>query len=390
MLGRVPPRNIGPYEILSLVGRGGIGTVYRARHRESGAVAAVKVLGPTPGIGAQAARRLAREFEALRVLDHPNVIRVYEAGVSEGYSYLAMELVEGLDLRCYLSPELDREVEGLNRSDMPTDPTGSESGVFGLEAFALEPATDSLHLPDRPPAGHGPDAIRAFAEMLDEPETDSSDSGVWPAGDDGESGPPWAGGGTGSPSKERPAASGQQSPPIPPSFARLLNDPRRLARMRHVLVQVCRGLTYVHSCGLVHRDLKPSNIMVDDHRRARIMDFGLVKSVDEALPLTVTGRVVGTYRYMSPEQAQGKAVDPRSDLYSLGVILYELLCGRPPFVSQRPSELWHDIVEHAPPPLISLNPGADLRLARISAQLMAKDPDDRFQSAADLIQALEQ
>src|SRR5512146_94427 len=127
----VPPHRVGPYEIVSVIGRGGIGTVYRGRHLETGALAAVKVLGPAPAVDASAARRLAREYEVLRSLDHPNVVRVYDAGVTDGYSYLAMELVEGLDLRTYLSPALDeptrlRPVQPLAPEDAfspgPTDP----------------------------------------------------------------------------------------------------------------------------------------------------------------------------------------------------------------------------------------------------------------------------
>ena len=80
----MPPHRVGPYEIVSVIGRGGIGTVYRGRHLETGALAAVKVLGPAPAVDATAARRLAREYEVLRGLDHPNVVRVYDAGVTEG------------------------------------------------------------------------------------------------------------------------------------------------------------------------------------------------------------------------------------------------------------------------------------------------------------------
>src|SRR5512138_3100582 len=145
----MPPRAIGPWMIQSVLGRGGVGTVYRAHHRKSGRAAAVKVLGPAPVVDANAARRLAREYEVLRSLDHPNVVRVFDTGVHEGWSWLAMELVEGLDLRTWLSPTLDDD-EPLVRLDCaierdapsasgpsvtaPTDgPTTTDSGESGCD-----------------------------------------------------------------------------------------------------------------------------------------------------------------------------------------------------------------------------------------------------------------
>jgi serine/threonine protein kinase len=167
-----------------------------------------------------------------------------------------------------------------------------------------------------------------------------------------------------------------------------LNRPSRLRRLAETLEQVCDALAYVHSRGLVHRDLKPSNIMVDDERRVRLMDFGLVRSIDEGRTVTLSRRVVGTYRYMAPEQARGLQVDARADLYSLGVILYELLCGRPPFLSQAPGELAREILTRRPPPVATVNPGADPRLAAVAERLLRKDPAERFQSAQDVLEAL--
>ena len=128
--------------------------------------------------------------------------------------------------------------------------------------------------------------------------------------------------------------------------------------------------------------------MVDDTRRVRIMDFGLVKQLSDASALTLSGRVVGTYRYMAPEQASGREVDHRSDLCSLGVILYELLVGRPPFPSSVPSELWREITSVEPPAIREMNPAADVALAAAAERLLRKDPADRIQTAAELRSAI--
>jgi serine/threonine protein kinase len=128
--------------------------------------------------------------------------------------------------------------------------------------------------------------------------------------------------------------------------------------------------------------------MVDDERHARIMDFGLVKQLTDANALTLSGRVVGTYRYMAPEQASGRDVDHRADLWSLGVILYELLVGRPPFASSVPAELWREITTVEPPTIREMNPGADPVLAEAAGRLLRKDPAERFQSVTDLRRAV--
>jgi serine/threonine protein kinase len=344
----VPPHRVGPFQILSVIGRGGIGTVYRARHGGTGALVAVKVLGPAPAVEASAARRLAREYEVLRGLDHPNVVRVFEAGVTDGYSYLAMELVEGLDLRTYLSPALD------------------ESNLLRLAPLS---SGDAFSPGKTEP---GAEAIRALAAMMDEPETEELRLCVPPAS-----------------GEEATDPDGAAVRPLAPETLDLLNRPARLDRLRTALGQVAGALAYVHARHLVHRDLKPSNIMVDDHRQARLMDFGLVKpavEIDDGL--THAGRVVGTYRYMSPEQAQGHPVDGRSDLYSLGVILYELLAGAPPFVAQDPVALWREIMHVRPAPLRAVNPEADPKLAELAERLLEKDPLRRCQRAEEVEEAL--
>ncbi len=348
-----------------MVGRGGMGTVYRARHRETGHVAALKLLGPPPACNPIAARRLAREFEALRGLDHPNVVRVHSAGVHEGYSYLAMELVEGLDLRSYLSPSLD---------ELPQIPGGLASHpcspAHGIEAWGGEPETPSLLTPAEEGPSAGPEAIRAFAALMEEAETDPRAA---PPPESGE--------------RSRDAPSIDETP-LPPTLIERLNAPARLHRLADAVGQVCDGLAYVHQRGLVHRDLKPSNIMVDDCRRVRLMDFGLVKLASDNLHLTQHGRAVGTYRYMAPEQARGEPVDQRADLYSLGVILYEMLCGKPPFSAATTEELWEQISLDPAPLPASLNPGVDPALAAVAGRLLAKLPRERYQSAAEVAAAV--
>jgi serine/threonine protein kinase len=360
----VPPPVVGPWEILSVAGRGGVGTVYRARHRRSGELAAVKLLGPPPAADPTAARRLAREYEALRGLEHPNIVHVLDVGVSEGWSYLAMELVEGLDLRSYLSPavELGAPLPRAEEADLapPAEP---------LSTFSEEPDTESLVAP----LEQGPAAILAFAARMEEPDTDAE-----PTPPDRAPAPPRA---------ARAKPRGEARPPSDEVLA-LLNAPSRVARLRDAFRQLCEGLRYIHACGLVHRDLKPSNVMVDDRRRVRIMDFGLVKLARESASLTLHGKIVGTYRYMAPEQARGFLVDARTDLYSAGVVLFELLCGRPPFLAERPADLWTEITDRPAPSVAALNPRADPALAAVAERLLRKDPAERFQGAAEVLAAI--
>jgi hypothetical protein len=146
-----------------------VGTVYRARHLLDGMPAAVKLLGPAPAVDATAARRLAREFEVLRALEHPNVVRVYDAGVEEGYSWLAMELVEGLDLRTFLSPLAGEPILELGTVARIADgPDGPAGPVFDVEAWMREPVTGGQLLAAAPPRGDV-EAIRAFADLMEEP-----------------------------------------------------------------------------------------------------------------------------------------------------------------------------------------------------------------------------
>ncbi len=128
--------------------------------------------------------------------------------------------------------------------------------------------------------------------------------------------------------------------------------------------------------------------MVDEDRLVRLMDFGLARFLADDGFVTGNGRAVGTFRYMAPEQILGESLDARTDLYSLGVILYEMLCGRPPFDAHTPYELWQKVLETEAVPLSVMNPRSDVQLSRIAQRLMRKEPDDRFQTAEEVYEAL--
>jgi Protein kinase domain/PEGA domain len=155
-----------------------------------------------------------------------------------------------------------------------------------------------------------------------------------------------------------------------------------LAEKLDLMVQVCRGLAYAHEHGIVHRDIKPSNIRLLDDGGVKIMDFGIAKLA--GTNLTRSGMMVGTVHYMSPEQVQGQPLDGRSDVFSLGVILYELLAGRRPFPGDSVTDVLMKIVHHPSPPLPSEVAGVAPRLQEVLDRALAKNVDERCPSASAL------
>jgi serine/threonine-protein kinase len=150
--------------------------------------------------------------------------------------------------------------------------------------------------------------------------------------------------------------------------------------------QIARGLDYAHSNGIVHRDIKPANIMITGNGTVKIMDFGIAKSGGQ---VTNTGQVLGTPNYMSPEQVKGRQLDGRSDLFSLGVILYEMLTGEKPFVGQNVTTIIYKIVNENPITPRDLDVTVHPGLSAIVTKALAKAPDDRYQTGADLVRDLE-
>jgi serine/threonine protein kinase len=388
------PKVIGPYRVLETLGSGGIGTVYRALDSRTNDPVALKLLSGGPAMDSRAARRLVREFETLVDLSHPNVVKVYDTGVFQSSPYLVMELIEGLTLRDYLSlrgEELLSPASGSSGSGQFRRSQGlsGSGGSISRESFSGRELGSDDEVPQ-------PFDLSAFAE-----EAPSEEMGAMRFGTSGSAAmlpvpvDPWLG----SDSDEVDPLDFElpydvMEPGAEPvkreTAARLreLNRPERVGRLKDAMLQVCEALAYIHAHGLVHRDLKPSNVMVDEDRQVRLMDFGLAKFLADDAGMTLDGRMVGTFRYMSPEQILGEPLDGRADLYSLGVIIYELMSGRPPFDAKSPVDLWHKVLETEPPPLLAINQWGDAQLARVAHRLIRKEPDDRIQTAEEVYEAL--
>jgi serine/threonine-protein kinase len=266
--------HLGPYEVISRIGAGGMGEVYRARDTRLGRLVAIKIL---PARFSEDGNRLARfEQEACSAsaLNHPNIITIYDIGSSESGIYIAMELIEGRTLR----------------------------------------------------------------EILN-------------------------------------------SGPVP------------LKKAIHIGAQLADGLARAHEAGIIHRDLKPENFMIRKDGFAKILDFGLAKisssKPEEASflptsPQTDAGIILGTAAYMSPEQASGQPVDFRSDQFSFGTILYEMVTGKNPFNRKTTVDTLSAIINEESKPVSSLNPQAPPPIQWIIERCMAKNSEDRYGSTRDL------
>jgi serine/threonine-protein kinase len=258
--------------VLSPVGAGGMGEVYRARDTRLDRIVAIKVLHPQVGTDEKLRLRFEREARLVAGLNHPHICTLFDVGQQDGLQYLVMEFLEGQTL------------EGKVRGG-----------------------------PINPAAVHG--------------------------------------------------------------YAR----------------QLASGLTAAHARAVVHRDIKPSNLFLTDDNVVKILDFGIaleamVPADAETKLLTAHGAFVGTMAYASPEQLRGDLVDERSDIFSLGTVLHELLTGRSPFARKTTIEQMGAILHEDPPPLPS---GIPLPLAFVISRCLAKRPQDRFQSARELLQQLD-
>ena len=272
---------ISHYRIVSKIGAGGMGAVYRAEDSRLDREVAIKVLPAEMSGDADRLQRFEREAKATSALNHPNILTVYDIGEHDGSPFIVAELLEGEELR-----------------------------------------------------------------------------------------------------------------------QRLDDGPIQLRKVTEYALQIVSGLSAAHEKGIVHRDLKPENLFITTDDRVKILDFGLAKlSQPETIPsgsedatrkaLTKPGVVMGTVGYMSPEQVRGQATDHRSDIFSFGLILYEMITGRRAFQEESMAETMSAIVKDEPPEITESNPNISPSLERIVRRCLEKKPERRFQSTADLAFALE-
>lgn len=263
------PDKIGRYEITGELGKGAMGVVYKAVDPNIGRTVALKTTR-VDVLGADMQdliKRFQNEARAAGVLNHPNIVTIYDAGEDQGVFYIAMEFIPG----------------------------------------------------------------KTLAQLLAEVRVVSAEQLV------------------------------------------------------NIGTQICAGLDYAHSKGVIHRDIKPPNIMIAPDGTVKIMDFGIAKA---GASLTHTGEVLGTPNYMSPEQVKGRDLDGRTDLFSTGVILYEMATGERPFNGQNVTTIIYKIIHENPAAPRELDVTVHPGLSQIISKCLAKDPEERYQSGADLAMAL--
>ncbi len=272
---------LGPYEIVSLLGTGGMGEVYRARDARLRREVAIKVLPQALSIDPERLRRFEQEALATAALNHPNILAVFDIGTNGNSPYVVSELLEGDTLR-----------------------------------------------------------------------------------------------------------------------ERLRSGPLPVRKALDYALQIAHGLAAAHEKGIIHRDLKPENLFITKDGRLKILDFGLAKlsqaeprehtSLPTATHGTEAGVVLGTAGYMSPEQVRGMVLDPRSDIFSFGAILYEMLSGKRAFHGSTPADTMSSILKEEPPDLTATNRNISPALERIVQHCLEKNPESRFHSARDIAFDLDQ
>ena len=260
----------GRYEILEEVGNGGMAVVYKAKDFDTGAIVAVKILREEYLDNEEFCRRFRNESRAIALLNHPNIVKIFDVCNSPSLQYIVMEYIDGISLKDYI--EQQRVV--------------------------------------------------------------------------------------------------------------------RVKEAVHFTTQILRALMHAHSKGIVHRDIKPQNIMLLPNGRIKVTDFGIARLLTSQTS-TITDKAIGSVHYIAPEQARGAVTDARADLYSVGVMLYEMLTGKLPFDANSAVSVAVMQLQADPKMPRQINPNIPVGLEEITIQAMQKDPNSRYQSAAEMLQDIE-
>jgi WD40 repeat protein/serine/threonine protein kinase len=328
---------LGDFRILRELGRGGMGIVYEAEQISLGRRVALKILPFAAMLDERQLRRFKNEAQAAAMLKHPNIVSVHGIGCERGIHYFAMELVEGQTLA-----EVIDELRQSRDKGQETR-AGKEPVVSRQSSVAQSrPATDD-----------------------EQPTTDSSCSSC---------------------KSQIPHSKSQiDTEPLAALATEYSQHPQQFFRtVARLGIQAAQALHNAHQEGVVHRDVKPSNLLVNREGKLSVADFGLAQ-IHGAAELTITGDVVGTLRYMSPEQlAGGRVVDQRTDIYSLGLTLYELVTGRPAFDEEDRERLVHAVLTNQPRRPSELRPAIPYDLETILLRATAKDREARYAAAHEL------
>jgi serine/threonine protein kinase/WD40 repeat protein len=350
------PEQLGDFRILREVGRGGMGVVYEAEQVSLGRRVALKVLPAQVQANARFLARFEREAKAAARLHHTNIVPVYGVGVHQGTHYYAMQFIQGQALDQVLA-----ELKGLRAGKSTLSPTPARPGE-SPQVSAQEVARSLL-------TGQAFHAAEPGAATVDHVLTPRPGSPPIP----GPVAVATSAGSTTLPGREESSASTAQ-----------LAYWRSVAR---VGVQAAEALAYAHGEGILHRDIKPSNLLLDARGHVWVADFGLAKAADSA-DVTTTGDIVGTVRYMAPERFQGHA-DARSDVYALGLTLYELAALVPAFPESDRHRLIKQVTTEEPAPLGRIAPTIPRDLRTIIHKAIEKDPALRYTSAGALAEDLQ-
>jgi serine/threonine protein kinase/WD40 repeat protein len=349
-------RQIGEYHILREVGRGGMGVVYEAEQVTLGRRVALKVLvGGKSGHGLE---RFKREARAAARLHHTNIVPVFGVGDHDGLPFYVMQFIQGLGV-----DEVLEEVKRLQALSGATVPPSSVSARpprkdISAAAVARSLVTGQFALPSDAFEETRTHAPVGQAESLLEL---NGQAGSLPHGQ---------------------SASSSSAISLPGQSTISGRKPTYWQSVAQIGLQVADALEYAHHQGILHRDIKPSNLLLDLHGVVWVTDFGLAKAEDQE-NLTHTGDVLGTLRYMPPEAFEGKN-DARSDVYALGLSMYELLALRPAYDERKRELLIKQVTTTDPQRLGSLNRSIPRDLQTIVHKAIEKNPDHRYKSAADL------